>query len=594
MIKKQYSNASRRAMNMIWNAAGRYGFDPLFAAFHSNGQSDDYFNTVIGLTYKWLDPERIAAFFSSYGAHPKAEEFDEFLWLGLENCVYERELPERPALEHLRKRRGEEFFLIQQTLSEQQMALQSMPVYRQQQSRWAFVTGRKLPMLGPKETKMREALKFSGALDTDGVLSAMRGFLQEFFRYDPVTEPRTRREITGFRAWLRQLSSHEFRQRDVLIIRTGSGQGDPANAVALNWGARRTAPATPERLEEDRRYISALFGPCTLPETELSQAEALLCTGSDTGCRLWFPERGAGENSPGKNSPGTEPPRTSSAADREIADTLARMKKQKENNRRFLEEHRLMVSESVRKLSSELEVLLSSYSRGLPEAARSGKLVPGKAYRIGLLKDPNVFEREGEEREMHLRVELLLDASQSRMNSQERIASEAYIIARSLSSCHVPVRVTAFRSLRGFTVLERLKAAETENCGGILNYYTGGWNRDGLALKSMRYLIKEDQQHRDDLHLLLILTDASPNDTVAGSAFGKNYEGARAVDDAAAAVKALRGDGIRTAAIFHGSPSHLENVYRIYGKEYVRVFSLQQFAESVVDMLQKLLQETGA
>ena len=75
------------------------------------------------------------------------------------------------------------------------------------------------------------------------------------------------------------------------------------------------------------------------------------------------------------------------------------------------------------------------------------------------------------------------------------------------------------------------------------------------------------------------------------SAFGKNYEGAAAVDDAAAAVKALRSDGICTAAVFHGSSSHLENVYRIYGKEYIRVRSLQQFSGSIADLLQKLLSE---
>ncbi len=71
MIKHHYEKASRRALNIIWNAAGRYDFDPCFMAFHSNGQADDYFNTIIGLTEKWLDLMEIAAFFSSFDAHPK-------------------------------------------------------------------------------------------------------------------------------------------------------------------------------------------------------------------------------------------------------------------------------------------------------------------------------------------------------------------------------------------------------------------------------------------------------------------------------------------------------------------------------------------
>ena len=250
-----------------------------------------------------------------------------------------------------------------------------------------------------------------------------------------------------------------------------------------------------------------------------------------------------------------------------------------------------MIGESIRKLSSELGVLLDSFSRGLPELSRTGKLLTERAYRVRLLQDPFVFAREGEEREMHLRVELLLDASQSRMNAQEQIAAEAYIVARSLVNCHVPVSVTAFRSLRGYMVIQELKSADETDCSGITGYYAGGWNRDGLALKTMRYLAAQKPGPAGEFRLLLVLTDASPNDTVRGSAFGKNYEGNAAVEDAADAVKKLRADGIRTAAVFHGSTSHLENLYRIYGKEYIRVQSLQQFSGSVVDLMRMALSE---
>ncbi|MBQ9421370.1 MAG: hypothetical protein IJU30_06405 [Lachnospiraceae bacterium] len=588
MIKKHYSKASRRALNIIWNAAGRYDLDPPFMAFHANGQADDYFNTIIGLADKWLDLKEVAAFFASYAAHPKAEEFDEFLWLGLENHLYERELPERPALTGLRKKRGEQFFLVQQTLSEQQMTMQSMPVYRQQQARWAIVTGRHLPLLSPKEEKMAEALAFSGSWNKEEVLQAMRDFLKEFYHYDPVSDPRTQRPVTGFRAWYRKLNSHEYKQNDILLIRTGSGLGDPANAVALSWEDRIAAPQTDRKQEEDARYIRDVFGGSVLSDEELHQAESLLCTDNDKGCRLWITAPGKGRSEArGKEPAGSRSYRV------EIEDTRRRRKTQEEHNRRYLKDNRRTVQGSIQRLSSELDTWLSSFLKGMPEAARAGALLPQKAYRIDVLHDPFVFVRDGEEKDIRLRVDLLLDASQSRMNSQERIAAEAYVIAKSLEQNHVPVRVTTFRSLRGFTVLEKLKEASDRSCDDILRYYAGGWNRDGLALKCMRYLIKEDKRSAEDLHLLLILTDASPNDTVAGSAFGKNYEGAVAVDDAAAAVKALRADGIRTAAVFHGSTSHLENVYRIFGKEYIRVMSFRQFADGVIDLMQKVMQETG-
>lgn len=67
MIKQHYTGSSRRALNIIWNAAGSYDFDPSFLAFFPNGDADTYFNMVIGLAAKWLDLERIDAFFEGLG-----------------------------------------------------------------------------------------------------------------------------------------------------------------------------------------------------------------------------------------------------------------------------------------------------------------------------------------------------------------------------------------------------------------------------------------------------------------------------------------------------------------------------------------------
>ena len=54
-----------------------------------------------------------------------------------------------------------------------------------------------------------------------------------------------------------------------------------------------------------------------------------------------------------------------------------------------------------------------------------------------MLSDPDVFLSDSDMAEYTLRVDLLLDASQSRMNSQEIIASQAYVIAKSFENCHI-------------------------------------------------------------------------------------------------------------------------------------------------------------
>ena len=110
MIRPYTAKASRRALNIVWNAAGRYDFDPQFLAFLPDGEADAYFDLIIGLTEKWLGLSELQAVFLSYRNDRRREEFDEYLWLGLENYVYEKELPDRPVLKDLRIRRGELFF----------------------------------------------------------------------------------------------------------------------------------------------------------------------------------------------------------------------------------------------------------------------------------------------------------------------------------------------------------------------------------------------------------------------------------------------------------------------------------------------------
>ena len=71
----------------------------------------------------------------------------------------------------------------------------------------------------------------------------------------------------------------------------------------------------------------------------------------------------------------------------------------------------------------------------------------------------------------------------------------------------------------------------------------------------------------------------------------REYEGEPAVAAAAAAVKELRSEGWFVGAIYYGSTANLENLHRIYGKESVRIRSLEQIASAGGDLLQLMLRE---
>ena len=107
-------------------------------------------------------------------------------------------------------------------------------------------------------------------------------------------------------------------------------------------------------------------------------------------------------------------------------------------------------------------------------------------------------------------MDLLLDGSASRLHCQETIAAQGYILARSLATCGIPVRVSSFCSLRGYTVVRILKDSARKRRKEIFNYFAAGWNRDGLALRMAAELLNTAPA---DKHLLILLTDASPDDS---------------------------------------------------------------------------------
>lgn len=605
MIRKQYSGNARRARNYIWNAAGRYDFEPPYLAFYPTGEADMYFNMVIGLAVKWFDMSRLLNFFDSYASSGSADEYDELLWLGIENCVYEKEIGERPVLKDLRQMRAADFFRMLQDMSRQQMEMQSMLVYEQQNARWSEVTGRKTLLIG-KKRKIYEALRFPGNLDTDGLVLTMEAFLEEFFRYVP-GKRKDFRFGGGFRDAVRRGFGKRRGQNEKLILHTADGGGTTDRDVLLTHTAGMRFGFAPG--EKDEEYIHAVFGDCVYNENEMRILESELCVDGDAASRLWVcdvpgaTERDGSLRADGQiRKPQEDHPdirRTDvghAAADREIRDILRKMHTQQERNREYARAHALMLEESIKRLAAGLDTVFSTYARHLPEKARAGRLVARQTYRMKVLHDPFVFLKDGDEIENSLSVTLLLDASMSRLHVQELIAAESYVIARSLMKNSVPVQILSYRTIRGFTVVQRMKPFERKGAEGVFSYTAGGWNRDALAFRLVGKMIKEQDPEESRTHLLLILTDASPNDSmplaVPGAHFnGREYEGALSVLEAQKAVRKLRADGIRTSAVFLGASAHLDNVHQIFGKEYVRIPRIAQLSGGVASLIEMVLRE---
>lgn len=124
--------------------------------------------------------------------------------------------------------------------------------------------------------------------------------------------------------------------------------------------------------------------------------------------------------------------------------------------------------------------------------------------------EQRIFTRRSDSQPGELSVDILLDGSASQNRQQEKLAARLYHRGEPFSRCRIPVRVTAFCSVSGCTVLRILRDYDKpEENDRVFDYVAAGWNRDGLALRAMAWLMRKAvSQNR----LLLVLSDASPND----------------------------------------------------------------------------------
>lgn len=581
MISREYSALERRAAEQVWNGAGRYDVKPPFLALEK-GEPDLYLNTIIGLSVKWLDEEKMSAFFDSYSGSVREEDCDALVWLALENCLYEKEVKERPILAVLRRSHASAFLASRGSMSRQEQMMTNAKIYEQLEARWCDAAGQKRPALGPGARRLADELKLSGDLDTDGVISALRRILEEIFGLfssgsSGASRIAVSRRIAGI---LGKVMNRETHERDSLLIRqsgTGSGAKGPTRELSRGRNTSVTSP-------EDEDFIKNIFGPCYFTDPEMRVLEDELCTGAHENCRLYIagsfvPEAGKAKG-----------------PDRETERISVGMRAQEERNKKYIEKSGALVESSVRSLAAALDTVLATYAEPLPKKSNRGKLDPSLAYRLPVLHDPDVFTSPGDELEHRIRIDILLDASASRLDYQEVIAAQTHIIVKALEKCRIPARVTAFRSLRGYTVLQILKNYDQSDDSGIMRYFAAGWNRDGLALETAARLIREDREGTGCERILFILTDANPDDSTRmppepGKVREREYSGEAAVLDTADTVRSIRESGIHTVAVYLGSTAHVDNVHLIYGSEYTAVREIGGLASHIAALLSRTLTE---
>ena len=583
METASYSAQQRRAINLVWTASGDYQFEPQFLALKSNGEPDFYMNCVIGLVHKWFGDETQKRLFAHWTGDVRQSTFDDLAWLALENAVYEKELPERPVLEALRYTHAEEFFASEYQLSRQEWMDKNQLVYSLQSERWKKVLSQKPPLLAPWEKGLGEALACPGTMSGEELEAAVLAAFEKYLQFDGTVHKKEPFRLHFGDKWaplLTKLMPVEIVRTDDLTIGRSAAAGENGMVRASN--ALRAQLHSNERETQDRNYIERCFGRSIYSPQRLARIEQQLCTGNHLGCHLWFTR---GENAPDKPV---------------SADTqrlYEQAEEQAKRNRAAFSHDNVLYQNALLRLTEQIRNCILVHQQPDRVTARQGFLDGTKVWREPILRDDRVFLRADEEPHPGFTVDLMLDGSASRLHCQETIAIQGYILAKSLASCGIPVRVTSFCSLRGYTVLRILKDLGDKNGERkVFDYFAAGWNRDGLALRGAGELMISAPA---DKHLLILLTDASPDDSHKILPSGKvplsrDYDGQAGIDDTAEEVRALRAQGVRVAAVFMGENESVPAANAIYGRDLARIRRMDQLAAAAGRLIQTEIQELSS
>ena len=499
---------------------------------------------------------------------------------GIGKCRLRKELPERPALAELRQAHAAAFFASEYQLSRQEWMAKNQLVYALQSARWKAVLRQKPPVLAPWEKGLSAALACPGTLSGEELTETVRTAFRKYLRFDGTAHAKKPFTLHFGERWvplLTKLFTTEMVRTDDLAIDRSAAAGENGMVRASN--ALRVQLESGDRENEDRDYVEGCFGRSLYPPRELALIEQRLCTGNHLGCHLWFTR---GETAQGK---------TMRADVQHLFDQAA---EQAERNRADFLKNNDLYQSSILRLTEHIRNCMQVQQQPDAVSARQGHVDSQRIWRLPVLKDGKVFLRSEEENNPGFTVDLLLDGSASRLHCQETIAAQGYILARSLATCGIPVRVSSFCSLRGYTVVRILKDFSEKNAERkIFNYFAAGWNRDGLALRMAGKLLDTAPADR---HLLILLTDASPDDSRKILPTGKvplsrSYDGEAGVQDTAEEVRALRQQGVRVAAVFMGENASAPDARTIYGQDLVRIQRMDQLATAAGKLIQEEIRE---
>ncbi|NLJ57434.1 MAG: hypothetical protein GX339_01145 [Tissierellia bacterium] len=546
----------QRALNIIWNASNNYSLNPELKAYNRQGRADLYWNYIIGAVYKYYDYYLLNDFFDTLKYDRDYIFYQQIMFLAFESSIYNQEKKDRPALVNLRY-----------NYAKRAVDNRPVTVYDEiSNSYFSRVLGYEVKARD-NINSLLDDLYFDLKLNIDEVIYKMQYILEEYFEPEYSKDfyfKRLRRfNILGRKAT--KIYTNFSKKRNILSFDGDSKNNDGKEGYkSSNWVKYKE-----KRASKERDFIERYFGISEMGEKKTKAIEKILCSSNHQACHLHF-TRGEFKDS---------------------EDPMLRNKitsAQREKNKKHYKDNYISNKINILLLSQKIKNALSNQSFSIK--SERGKLIADKIWRT-YLKDYNIFIKKIEEEPADLSVDIMLDASASQLNRQEIIATEAYIIAESLTRCNIPVRVYSFCNMRDYTVINTFRDYnQVKSNDKIFNYYAAGFNRDGMAIRTSLYMM-ENTNYRHKI--LIVLSDGKPNDILAipteGLFYQREYSSTIAVKDTAKEVRKGLKQGVSILCVFTGKDKDIPSVKKIYGKNFVRIKTIEKFAETVGLLIEKEL-----
>lgn len=557
---------TKRAVNLIWTAAGRHDFTPDFKAYDEQGMADIYWNCIIGAVRQHYDYPQFESIFRAFQEYEDSDIYEGLFWLGLENCVYYRELESRPVLSSLREKYARDF-----------LKAYNLPDYYSLYD--AIATSHYSRVLGIErrmskyDIKLLDELEFSPDMSTEEIVERTKGLFERWFHIcaEERKKQKKQRYFLGFK-------KRENRGKKTRYRKFGIGVADhPDNIYGSNTGNEMR----PEHLlktkmsaQELREFMETKFGRPIFSPREAEDIERELCTRSHDNCHLHF----------------TYGERIDASQIQNGFEALSRQREaaQIESNREYYRANLAQNNTSVMKLTGKIQNSVLLHLQPAPVKSNSGTINGSLVWRADRLNDERVFIKNEQDDMGELCVDILLDASTSQQSRQEIVSSQGYMIAQSLTKCGIPCRVMSFCSMTGYTILRVFRDYDKpQNNNNIFDYVSNGCNRDGLAISAARHLInKSNYEHK----LLIVLSDVKPNDVVkikqSNYSEAVPYERQAGITNTAFEVRKARAEGISVVCVFTGEDEDLPSAKLVYGRDFARIQSLDKLADTVGMLIQ--------